>query len=166
VSEAALTSSSLLLEHLNTPSAIDCINEYLEDQCGVAMDRGATIDKYIGDGAMLRFVPARSPEGDHVAQAVEAALEMQERFERLKESWINSRLPVREIYSRIGISCGTVHDAKLGHPQFQEITVIGEAVSPARSTSPTSVPTRSLRSVVKKELGLKHIMFASSHSYI
>lgn len=133
-----LTSFSSLLEHMNTPNAVDCINEYLEQQCGVAMRRGATIDKYIGDGAMLRFVPDRSRQGDHAVHAIETALEMQEGFERLKESWVSSGLPVRNIYSRIGLSCGTVHDAKLGHPQFQEITVIGEAVNEAANLCETA----------------------------
>lgn len=126
-----LTSFSSLLDNVNTPTAIDCINEYLERQCDVAMSHGATVDKYTGDGAMLRFVPDRSARGNHALQAVEAALEMRERFDRLKVGWISSGLPVNEIFNRIGISCGTVHDAKLGHPQFQEITVIGEAVNEA-----------------------------------
>jgi class 3 adenylate cyclase len=126
-----LTSFSPLLNQMNAPSAVDCLNEYLEQQCDVAMAHGGTVEKYLGDGAMLRFLPAHSPEQDSIVDAVEAALEMQDLFERLKDNWLSSGLPVRDIYSRIGISCGIVHEAKVGHHQFQEITVIGNAVNEA-----------------------------------
>jgi class 3 adenylate cyclase len=139
-----LTSFSNLLDQMNTPSAIDCINEYLEWQCGVAMSHGGTIDKYTGDGAMLRFVPGMSRDGDYTTQSVEAALEMREKFERLKEGWLSARLPVHGIYSRIGISCGTVHDAKIGHPQHQEITVIGETVNEAANLCETATRDRNV----------------------
>jgi class 3 adenylate cyclase len=134
-----LTSSSALLERMNVPSAIDCINEYLEQQCDIAMRYGATVDKYIGDGAMLRFnVPRLIAHDDHAVRAVEAALEMRDAFEQLKESWVNEGLPVGDIYNRVGLSCGTVHEAKIGHPQFQQITVIGAAVNDAANLCETA----------------------------
>jgi class 3 adenylate cyclase len=126
-----LTSFSPLLDQMNTPSAVDCLNEYLAQQCDVAMRHGGTVEKYLGDGAMLRFLPAPGLEQDTVVHVVEVALEMQDVFERLKDNWLSSALPVRDIYSRIGISCGIVHEAKIGHPQFRELTVIGKAVNEA-----------------------------------
>ncbi len=127
-----LTSSSLLLEQMNVPSAIDCINEYLEQQCDIAMNYGATVDKYLGDGVMLRFnVPRRIVKDDHWTLAVEAALDMRRSFEHLKDGWVNAGLPVDGIYGRIGLSCGIVHEARIGHPQFQQLTVVGEPVNDA-----------------------------------
>ncbi len=127
-----LTSSSSLLRQMSVPSAIDCFNEYLEQQSDIAMRFGATVDKYTGDGVMLRFnVPRPILSADHVVTAVEAALDMRAAYERLKEGWIAARLPVSHIFSRIGISCGVVYEATIGHPQFQQITVIGEAVNEA-----------------------------------
>lgn len=134
-----LTSSSLLLEQMNVLSAIDCINEYLEQQCDAAMSFGATVDKYLGDGAMLRFnVPRRIVDDDHAIRAVEAALEMQELFERLKSGWLSEGLPVGDIYNRIGLASGIVYEAKIGHPQFQQLTVIGDAVNSAASLCETA----------------------------
>lgn len=125
-----LTSSSLLLEQMNVLSAIDCINEYLEGQCDVAMDFGATVDKYLGDGAMLCFnVPRRIADADPAVRAVEAAVEMQTHFERLKSGWLRLGLPVDTIYNRIGLSSGIVYEAKIGHPQIQQLTVVGDAVN-------------------------------------
>jgi class 3 adenylate cyclase len=134
ISFCDLTSSSLLLKQMNVLSAIDCINEYLEEQCNAAMDFGATVDKYLGDGAMLCFnVPRRITEDDHVISAVEAALKMQELFVRLKASWLRAGLPVEGIYNRIGLASGIVYEAKIGHSQLQHLTVIGDAVNNAAS---------------------------------
>jgi class 3 adenylate cyclase len=134
-----LTSSSFLLEQMNVLSAIDCINEYLEQQCDAAMSFGGTVDKYLGDGAMLRFnVPRRIADEDHAVRAVEAALKMQELFARLKSSWLSEGLPVGDIYNRIGLCSGIVYEAKIGHPQFQQITVIGDAVNYAASLCETA----------------------------
>jgi class 3 adenylate cyclase len=127
-----LTSSSTLLSEMNAPSAVDCINEYLENQCDIALGFGATVDKYTGDGVMIRFnVPRPITDGDHVVRAVEAAAKMLESYVRLREGWIVGGLPVQGIFNRIGISCGTVYEAKIGHPQFHQITVIGEPVNEA-----------------------------------
>jgi class 3 adenylate cyclase len=129
-----LTSSSLLLEQMNVLTAIDCINEYLEQQCDMAMALGATVDKYLGDGVMLRFnVPREIIGEDHAIRAVEAALNMQDAFEMLKSGWLSQGLPVKEIFNRIGLASGTVYEAKIGHSQFQQITVIGDPVNTAAS---------------------------------
>lgn len=134
-----LTSSSFLLEQMNVLSAIDCINEYLEKQCDVAMNFGATVDKYLGDGAMLRFnVPRRITGDDHSVRAVEAALEMQESFERLKSGWLSEGLPVDDIYNRIGLASGVVYEATIGHPQFQQLTIIGDPVNNAATLCDTA----------------------------
>jgi len=126
-----LTSSAALFE-MNIPSAVNCINEYLEQQCELAMKHGATVDKYLGDGVMLRFnVPRPIVDGDHAVHAVEAALEMRAAFGRLKEGWESSGLPVGRIYNRIGLCCGPVYETTIGHPQFQQITVIGKTVNHA-----------------------------------
>ncbi|MGD9735255.1 MAG: adenylate/guanylate cyclase domain-containing protein [Solirubrobacterales bacterium] len=133
-----LTSFSALLRQLGSANAIDCINEYFEQQCDIAMDRGATIDKYIGDGVMFRFVASRSRDGNHAVEAVEAALEMCEQFDRLKRGWVSLGLPVTGVFNRVGIASGIVHDARLGHTQRQEITVIGEAVNDAANLCETA----------------------------
>jgi class 3 adenylate cyclase len=127
-----LTSSTSLLSQMSVPSAIDCINEYLELQCDIAMDSGATVDKYTGDGVMLRFnVPRPIRSGDHVITAVEAAIRMRETYRRLRAGWLVDGLPVGSTFSRIALACGDVYEATIGHPQFQQITVIGAPVNAA-----------------------------------
>jgi len=125
-----LTNSALLFDAMNAASAIDLINTYLERVCDVALSHGATIDKFLGDGVMLRFnVPRRLI--DHTSKALKAALEIQATFEDLKERWIRGGYLVRGIYSRVAIACGPVYQAVVGHPQYQEMTIMGKPVNTA-----------------------------------
>jgi adenylate cyclase len=122
-----LTASSLLLDTMNFSSAISLINAYLEKVCDAAMHHGGTIDKLIGDGAMLRFNVPHEISNSRM-QAIRAALSMREEFELQKESWLKAGMPVSSIFTRIGIATGSVHEAIMGHPQFQSLTIMGEPV--------------------------------------
>ncbi len=123
-----ITASSLLFGSMNASVVIDLINDYLERQSSIALDYGATVDKYLGDGAMLRFNVPR-PVGDHSYKAVQAALDMQRDFDKLKESWTNYGLPARSVFSRVGLAAGPVYEAIIGHPQYKNITVMGDPVN-------------------------------------
>jgi class 3 adenylate cyclase len=127
-----ITRSGLLFDAMNTSGAVDLINDYLERQCDVALGHGATVDKYLGDGVMLRFNVPR-PLPDHPLAAVKTAIEMQKSFEALKAGWIDYGLPVSAIFNRIGVSSGPVHEVTLGHPQYQYITVMGSTVNLAHN---------------------------------
>jgi class 3 adenylate cyclase len=125
-----LTASSIFFQHLTVPTAISCINEYLERQSEIAFSYGGTVDKYIGDGIMFRFnVPRKIRKREHWTVAVEAANEMRRDFVRLKQSWLAFDHPAANIYSRVGVACGEVYLATVGHPASQSITIIGEAVN-------------------------------------
>jgi class 3 adenylate cyclase len=127
-----LTASSLLIDTMDFTSAISLMNTYLERTCDVVLRANGTIDKFLGDGAMLRFnVP--HPVPDYKRQAVRAALEMRDEFEILKQGWLEAGLPVRELYTRIGVSSGRLREAIVGHPQYQSMTVMGEPVITASS---------------------------------
>lgn len=127
-----LTASSLLIDTMDFTSAISLMNAYLERSCDVALRFGGTIDKLLGDGAMLRFnVP--HPVPDHKQQAVRAALQMRHEFELLKQGWLEAGLPVSALFTRIGVSSGRVREAIVGPPQFQSMTVMGEPVITASS---------------------------------
>ncbi len=122
-----LTASSLLIDAMDFTSAISLMNTYLERSCDAAIKFGGTIDKFLGDGAMIRFnVP--HPVRDHQKQAVLAALEMRREFDKLKRGWLEAGLPVTELFTRIGIASGRLREAIVGHPQFQSMTVMGEPI--------------------------------------
>ena len=57
----------------------------------IALEHGATIDKYIGDAVMLFFGdPTSKGEREDARACVEMSLKMQERMEYLKNKWKNS----------------------------------------------------------------------------
>ena len=127
-----LTRSATLFDAMDAGSAVDCLNQYLERQCEIAFRFGGTVDSYMGDGAMLRFnVPRPIAEGDHVVSAVEAAAAMVADFAVLKQSWLGLGLHVEPLQARVGIACGSVVQALVGHPQHQHLTVFGTTVNRA-----------------------------------
>jgi class 3 adenylate cyclase len=127
-----LTASSTLLEVMNPSNVIDLLNEYLERQATIAFRHGATLDKYLGDGAMFAFDARRIPrDGDHATTAVKAAVQMQMDFRTLKRGWLELGMRVEHLHNRVGIACGTVLMPVMGHPQFQQVTVFGETVGRA-----------------------------------
>jgi len=128
-----LTCSATLFDAMDTGSAVDCLNQYLERQCDVAFRFGGTVDSYMGDGAMLRFNVPRPVEGDHVVLAVEAAAAMLADFAALKQSWLGLGLHVEPLHARVGIASGSVVQALVGHPQHQHLTVFGTTVNRAAS---------------------------------
>ena len=65
-------------------------NEYFSEMTKIALNHGATIDKYIGDAVMLFFgTLKRREKGKTLASCVEMALKMQERMHELREKWLN-----------------------------------------------------------------------------
>jgi adenylate cyclase len=91
------------------------------------MQHGGTVDKFLGDGAMLRFNVPREIR-DSRMQALRAAVAMREVFETQKESWLRAGMPVSSLFTRIGVASGPVREAIMGHPQFQSLTVVGEPI--------------------------------------
>jgi len=123
-----LTRSSLLFQELSIGVAIQHLNEYLEKVTDVGMRYGATVDKYIGDGVLLRFnVPRRVK--NHALKAVSAALEMKDAFEQLKLEWSTMGEPLDAMSIRISVAYGEVYEAAVGHPQYQYLTVFGHSVN-------------------------------------
>jgi class 3 adenylate cyclase len=127
-----LTNSSSLFINLFAPVAADLVNAYLELATDVATAHGATIDQFLGDGAMMRFNVPR-PVSGHAEQALQAAWELHHRFDEMKGQWIAGGYPAATIFSRVGIACGSVHQVSMGHPQFQHPTLMGRTVSLANA---------------------------------
>lgn len=149
-----LTASSRLFQELNISAAIQHINEYLEALCNVAFRYGATVDKYMGDGVLLRFnVP--HPVDHHPLAAVRCALEMQTAFEEIKKGWLTMDEFLGGLFTRAGLAYGSVQKATIGHPQYQYLTLFGTAVNAAVNLCETAARDRNL--VVIDELLYQHV---------
>lgn len=138
-----MTRSSLLFQEMNVSAAIQHMNEYFEKVCDIALSHGATVDKYAGDGVLLRFnVPHRVK--DHPLEAVKAALEIRVAFEELKADWNTMGEPLTSLYVRIGIAYGEVLEAIVGHPQYQYLTIFGQPVNVAVNLCEAAVHSRNV----------------------
>jgi GAF domain/Adenylate and Guanylate cyclase catalytic domain len=133
-----MTASKLLFNNLSLSVAVDKINEYIERQCEIALRSGGIIDKYLGDGAMIRFMDT------DLSVIAQTCITMKNEFIQMKDGWIKFDYRLSNIYTRIGLSQGLVREVIIGHPQFKQITVMGEIVSIASSLCGVADRTRNI----------------------
>ena len=110
-----------------TPQAVaELLNEfYSYITHSVHLFKG-TIDKYIGDCAMIVFgVP--EPDEDHIYHAISYAVFIQRMAERINNIRISKgKLPV---HYRIGINCGEMLAGNMGSAARMQYTVVGDSVN-------------------------------------
>lgn len=138
-----LSRSALLFQELASTHALLLLNELFERMCDIGFAAGATLDTYMGDGALLRFnVPRAQP--DHELAAVKAALEMRDAFSRLRDDrWLGFSAELAATHLRIGVASGPLLRANLGHSQVQHQTVLGYPVSVAAALCEAATRDRS-----------------------
>jgi class 3 adenylate cyclase len=153
-----LSHSSSLFDTLREPNAVACINEYLSQVTEIVLNAGGVIDRYLGDGAMFRFVDA-SPVGGNgrnatVNSAATAALRAVDDFVRLKESWLKHSWDVQRVYSRMGISYGPYREVLLGPVRHRERLVVGASVHRAGQICELASRDRNIVVVDRETSGL------------
>ena len=105
------------------------LNHYLTEMSAIALEFGATIDKYVGDAIVMFFGDPESRGVKEDARAcVKMALAMQKRIATLTEQWRDSGIetPPR---CRIGIHTGYCTVGNFGSEDRMEYTIIGGAVN-------------------------------------
>ncbi|QGM44904.1 adenylate/guanylate cyclase domain-containing protein [Methylocystis heyeri] len=107
------------------------LNEYFQEICTIALSHNAVVDQYIGDGIFFVFgLGQRQQQQQHLTEAMKAAAEMRDAFENLKRRWVTLGYNGTEaLFIRLGLSCGVVSRAEIGHMQFRRLTVIGSSVN-------------------------------------
>jgi PAS domain S-box-containing protein len=105
------------------------LNHYLTEMSKIALQYGATIDKYVGDAIVMFFgdPETRGVKEDALA-CVKMALAMQKRIGELAEHWRNIGIetPLR---CRIGIHTGYCTVGNFGSEDRMGYTIIGGAVN-------------------------------------
>ncbi len=97
----------------------------------IALNHGATIDKYIGDAVMLFFGdPNSKGEKEDARACVEMSLKMQEKMIELREKWKNEGF-FSPFEIRIGINTGYCNVGNFGSSQRLTYTIIGGEVNVA-----------------------------------
>jgi PAS domain S-box-containing protein len=116
-------------DKLESEDLTHLLNQYLTEMSRIALQHGATIDKYVGDAIMMFFgdPESRGVREDALA-CVRMALAMQVRIAELAQVWRDSGIeaPLR---ARIGIHTGFCTVGNFGSEDRMDYTIVGGAVN-------------------------------------
>ena len=136
-------------ERMDAEDLISMLNHYLGEMTEIIQARNGTIIEFIGDGIFALF-GAPEPSDSHAADAVAAALEMQQRMEEINR-WNDDRdYPVLEM--GIGINTGEVIVGNIGSEKRTKYGVVGSQVNLCGRIESYTVGGQILISSATKEL--------------
>jgi adenylate cyclase len=105
------------------------LNRYLTEMSKIALEHGATIDKYVGDAILAFFGDPESKGIKEDARAcVNMAVAMQRRMRELQHEWRDAGLE-KPFALRIGISTGYCTVGNFGSEDRMDYTIIGSQVN-------------------------------------
>jgi class 3 adenylate cyclase len=112
-------------DRLESEELTSHLNRYLEEMTAVALEYGATIDKYMGDAIMIFFGdPSSKGVKEDAIACVKMALDMKKRLRELVKS--EALLPFE---TRIGINTGYCTVGNFGSDNRMDYTIIGKEVN-------------------------------------
>ena len=116
-------------DSLESEELTGLLNNYLTEMSKIALEYGATIDKYIGDAIMVFFgdPDSRGVKEDAVA-CVKMAVAMQRRMRDLQAEWLERGLE-NPFQLRIGINTGYCTVGNFGSEDRMDYTIIGNEVN-------------------------------------
>ncbi len=144
-----------LSEGMMAPSIVTLLNEIFQLVSDRILERGGTIDKFIGDSVMAYF-GAPVPYSDHALRAASAALDIMRAIEdRARRSSgldpsCSSLIPVQV---GIGVHSGNVVVGNIGSDRRTDFTAVGDPVNVAHRLEKLAKPGEILVSeAVKRRL--------------
>ena len=121
-----LRGSTSLAEHLNPDVLVEFMNDYLARMANVVLDKGGTLDKFVGDEVMALFgAPFAQP--DHALRSVQTGLAMQQAFAELAKQWVARGVQAAGL--GVGIATGELIAGEFGCEQRTDYSVIGRAAN-------------------------------------
>lgn len=105
------------------------LNKYFSEMSTIALDHGATIDKFIGDAMVMFFGDPETRGVKEDAKAcVQMSIDMQRRMADLKDVWLNKGYE-KPFRMRIGINTGFCNVGNFGSAARMDYTIIGGEVN-------------------------------------
>ncbi len=116
-------------DDLESEELTSLLNHYLTEMSKIALEHGATIDKYIGD-AILAFFGDPETRGvkEDATACVNMAVAMQRRMRELQAEWRDAGLE-KPFQLRIGINTGYCTVGNFGSEDRMDYTIIGNEVN-------------------------------------
>ncbi|MFC2074850.1 CHASE2 domain-containing protein [Bdellovibrionota bacterium] len=99
------------------------LNDYMSEMTQAVFNHQGLLDKYMGD-ALLAIFGAPVPDPEHPLHACEAAIEMIERLEEIRQKG-----PVPDLECGIGINTGEMIVGNMGSRDVFDYTVVGDNVN-------------------------------------
>lgn len=121
-----IASFTKIAESLPPETLVELLAEYLGAMTRAMLERGATVDKYIGD-AIMSFWGAPHEAADQAWLGCQAALANQRELRILRARWLKAGHP--QIHARIGLHTGDAIVGNFGSENRLDYTAIGDTVN-------------------------------------
>jgi class 3 adenylate cyclase/HAMP domain-containing protein len=127
-------------DRLESEELTQVVNRYLTEMSEIALDHGATIDKYVGDAILIFFGDPQSRGVTEDALAcVKMAIAMRTRMQNLEDIWRAAGIE-RSLRCRMGIHTGFCTVGNFGSEDRMDYTIIGGAVNTASRLESIATP--------------------------
>jgi class 3 adenylate cyclase len=118
-------------DRLESEELTQLLNQYLTEMSQIALDHGATIDKYVGDAIVIFFGdPETQGVKEDALACVRMAIAMRRRLQELERIWRQSGIE-KPLKCRMGIHTGFCTVGNFGSEDRMDYTIIGSAVNTA-----------------------------------
>ena len=116
-------------DQMESEDLTQLLNQYLNEMTKIALQYGATVDKYIGDAIMIFFGdPGTQGVSKDAQLCVEMAIAMQKRITELHGEWQSSGF-TKPFNIRVGIHTGYCTVGNFGTESRMDYTIVGSAVN-------------------------------------
>ncbi len=116
-------------ERMEPEDLTKLLNNYLTEMSRIALQYGATIDKFVGDAIVIFFGdPDTRGVKDDALACVNMAVAMRDRMAELQSIWRSSGIE-RPLQCRIGINTGYCTVGNFGSEDRLDYTIIGAGVN-------------------------------------
>ena len=127
-----------ITEQMEAEDLTRILNQYLTEMSEIALEYGATIDKFVGDAIVIFFGDPESKGVKEDALAcVKMALAMKKRLQELNEDWYEMGID-KPLQCRMGINTGYCTVGNFGSSERMDYTAIGNGVNLASRLESTA----------------------------
>lgn len=128
---ADIRNFTLAVQHLSHKDIHHFLTQFFDLFSDVAFSWKGTLDKFMGDAALVAFgAPIELDQPSHAA--VYTAVELSLGFEKLRNEWLQKSDVFKQLGLGIGISRGEVFHGNVGSSRRLDYTVIGTEVNIAQ----------------------------------